>query len=242
MSDRDGVDEFPEPGAGDDPGPENEAGPQNEPLAAGPGGTGPTEGPRRPARPRRPAGGRPLVRTVQPWRAAAIVVVAVAVGIAVLARGGAGGRLNAALATKPTTTHHVVSTTSVPPATVTTVPTTTTTTLPPTSVKVLVLNGWTTAHGALYFQKKLQAAGYDTLAPNDATASNIKSSEVLYSAPKYQPNAAAIAASLSVPATGVIAETATDESAVPSALLPQAVVIVVIGEDISSQVPAGYSG
>lgn len=186
--------------------------------------------------------GRPIVRTVQPWRAAVIVVVAVAVGTVVLARGGAGPRLGTVLALKPSTTNHVPATTVARTTVPTTVPTTTTTTLAPSSVKVLVLNGWTTPHGALFFQKRLETAGYDTLAPNDATSASLKTSQVLFSAARYQPNALAIAASLAVPASEVTAEAPADESAVPATLLTQAQVIVVIGQDISNQVPAGYTG
>lgn len=221
------------------------SGPRDQDLNEGPAAAEDGEGLGTATSPRRPASGaRPPMRAVRPWRAAAVVLIGLAVGIAVLARGGAGSiptavthQVRTTAAGAPRTTHHVVRTT-VP----TTVPTTTTTTLAPASVKVLVLNGWTTAHGALYFQTQLRNKGYDTLAPNDATSSDIKTSEVLYTAPHYKANALAIASEMAIPPSAVMVEASTNDSVVPPTLLPQASVVVVIGQDISNQVPAGYTG
>jgi hypothetical protein len=184
-----------------------------------------------------PGGGHPAA-LAKPFRAFLVVLVALVVGVAVLARQGSAPKVTAATEPSTTVAHNARVTTTVP---ATTLPPTTTTTVPPSSVKVLVLNGWTTAHGALYFQKKLQGEGYDTLAPYNATSSSIKTSQVLYASSPYRVNAADIARQLQVPASGVRLASPSDASAVPSNLLGQAEVIVVIGEDISNQVPANYT-
>lgn len=184
-------------------------------------------------------GGRHPAAVAKPFRAFLVVLLGLVVGVAVLADQGSSPKVTAATGPSTTVVHRAAVTTTTVPAT--TLPPTTTTTVPPSSVKVLVLNGWTTAHGALYFQKKLQAEGYDTLAPYNATSSSIKTSQVLYSSSRYLVNAADIAQQMQVPASGVRLASPSDASAVPSNLLGQAEVIVVIGQDISNQVPPNYT-
>ena len=110
-----------------------------------------------------------------------MVIVAVVIGVLVLARmstpGSTAATTSSSTAT-PTTAASAGTTTSI--ATTTTVATssTTTTTVAPSTVTVLVLNGWTTAHGALYFQMKLSKQGYDTLAPNNAATNTVKLSKI----------------------------------------------------------------
>ena len=124
----------------------------------------------------------------------------------------------------------------------TTVPTTTTTTVAPSGVTVLVLNGGTTEHAALYFQTKLQDEGYDTLAPSDATTDNNKLTEVLVNKSAVEANALAMAKALSVSPSAVMAPTPQNDAAVPADDLRAADIIVVVGLDISAQVPQGYDG
>ena len=73
------------------------------------------------------------------------------------------------------------------------IPATTTTTLPPSSVLVLVLNGWQTEHAALFYKNQLAPQGYDLRAPADAATDDNTVSEVFYVHPQYEPNAIAIA-------------------------------------------------
>ena len=86
--------------------------------------------------------------TSQPFRAALVVVVAVAIAVGVLVRMSPAHSSSS----PPGTTHPAaVTTTTVPTGTPTTSPavvtttSTTAVTAPPSTVTVLVLNGWTTA-------------------------------------------------------------------------------------------------
>lgn len=192
-----------------------------------------------------PGGGRPRgPGAAQPFRAVLVVVVAVLVGVGVLARMSPPHNTAAAAGRVTTTVPRTTGTTSRPTTSSTTVltSTTTTTTVPPASVVVLVLNGWTTAHAALYFQKKLAADGYDTKAPTNALSETNKTSTIFVVKPQDQANGLAIARSLGVPATAVIAPAPSNDSAVPASELNVADVIVLVGGDISTQVPPGYKG
>lgn len=192
----------------------------------------------------RPAGGRS--GAVQPFRALAIVALALVVAVVVLARMPTSPARPAAARSGPTTTREATSTTTAPSATSTTAttlpPTTTSTTLAPSSVTVAVLNGWTTAHGALYFQHQLSARGYDTRAPANAVTDTNKTSAVFFTSVAYRANALAVASFLGLPATSVLAPTASNDAAIPPYYLSGTDIIVLIGADISSRVPANYGG
>jgi hypothetical protein len=175
-----------------------------------------------------------------------VVVVAVAIGVLVLAR------MNAPRSTAATTSSGTSTTTTVASArstttstTSTTVPTssTTTTTVAPSTVTVLVLNGWTTPHAALYFQTKLSKQGYDTLAPNNAATNTVKLSEILIAkGTAKSTNAYQVAGIVGVGPSQVEKLSPANDTAVPASMVSLADLIVVVGEDISHQVPAGYSG
>lgn len=105
-----------------------------------------------------------------------------------------------------------------------------------------MLNGYTTAHGALFFQKQLAAKGYDTRAPANALTDTNKTSLVFYTSPAYRANALAIAAELSLPATAVVAPTTANDTMVPAYYLSGTDIILMIGADISARVPANYTG
>ncbi len=175
-----------------------------------------------------------------------MVVLAVVVGVFVLARTGSAPTTVATRLT-PTSARTTVPVTKVsqPSGVVTTSTTTTvapTTTLPPSKVTVLVLNGWSVNHAALFFQHKLVAAGYDTLAPSNATSEGSKTSQIFVVSPVDNANALAIASLLGLPSSAVMTPTAANDTAVPATLLHQADLVLVVGGDISNQVPAGYHG
>ena len=190
-----------------------------------------------------PHRGRP--GAVQPFRALAIVALAVVVAVVVLAR-MTTSPAKAVAAHSPSATRTTIPATRAGPTTsttTTTVPaTTTSTTLAPSSVTVAVLNGWTTAHGALYFQHQLAAQGYDTRAPANAISDTNKTSEVFFTSVAYRANALAIASFLKLPATSVLAPTTSNDVAVPPYYLSGTDIILLVGGDISGRVPAGYGG
>jgi hypothetical protein len=105
-----------------------------------------------------------------------------------------------------------------------------------------VLNGWTTEHAALYFQKKLAGDGYDTLAPNNALNEANTTTSVFVVSPADSATGTAIAELLGLSASAVVAPSATNDSAIPASVLHQADIVVVVGGDISKQVPVGYKG
>lgn len=168
-----------------------------------------------------------------------MVLISVGIGIAVLARmGGGHGTAAASTTTVPPTVAAGTTTTS----TVTgTSAATTTTTVPPGNVTVLVLNGATTEHAALYFETKLHEAGYDTQAPNDATSDTNALTHVFVFEPAAHYNALAIATALGVPSAAVVTPSVANDSAIPSADLHTSDIVVVVGADISKQVPPNYA-
>ncbi len=154
-----------------------------------------------------------------------------------------GGTHRSAAAT--TTAHHptTTATTLAPPVVSSVATTTTSTTVPPTGVKVLVLNGYTKYHAALYFKNQLAALGYDTLAPMDAVTSTNLTSTLFVVNPADRDNALALARSpLGLPASAVVAPSPTNDSAVPPARLHLADLVLLVGADISGRVPARYNG
>lgn len=172
-----------------------------------------------------------------------MLVLAVVVAVAVLAR------MSSSPTTAASSTHHnttttpakVAATTSTTAGTTsTTLPATTTTTLPPSSVLVLVLNGWTTEHAALFYKNQLAPVGYDLRAPADAATDDNTVSEVFYTHPQYEAVAASIAARLGLLPSRVLAPIPADDSALTTADIAAADVIVLVGEDISGKVPVGY--
>ncbi|MGP8206444.1 MAG: LytR C-terminal domain-containing protein [Acidimicrobiales bacterium] len=185
-------------------------------------------------------------RPFQPLRAALVIVLAVVVGVFVLDRTG-GTPTTAATHLPPTSArttvpHTPVTTPKVVTTSTTTTTTTPTTTLPPSKVTVLVLNGWNVRHAALFFQHKLAADGYDTLAPTNATSETNKTSQLFVISPGDGANALAIAAFLGLPSSTVITPTPANDSAIPATMLHQADLVLVVGGDISKEVPNGYNG
>lgn len=182
------------------------------------------------------------MRAIQPLRAVLVILLAVVVAVVVLARMGTSH--GTAAITRPTSTP--ITSTSVPSSTATTTATTaptlsTTTTVAPSSVTLLVLNGWTKEHAALYFETELNGFGYDTLAPTDAATDTNKHSALFVVHSAYESNALAIAESLGLSPSVVVAPKASNDSAIPAGDLSKADLVFVVGQDISGRVPPGYS-
>jgi LytR cell envelope-related transcriptional attenuator len=185
-------------------------------------------------------------RNSQPLRAVAVVVVAVVVGVLVLARMSTPGSTAPTTSSSTGTATTAVSgrtTTSSTTSTTVATSSTTTTTVAPSTVTVLVLNGWTTPHGALYFQAKLSKAGYDTLAPNNAATNTVKLSMIyICKGTAKSTNAYQVAGIVGVGPAAVVHPTPQNAAAVPPSMLQVADLVVLVGQDISGQVPAGYTG
>jgi cytoskeletal protein RodZ len=186
-------------------------------------------------------------RTSQPLRAVLVVIVAAAIGVLVLARmstpGSTAATTTSTSSSTATTSASVGTTTTSTTPTATSTSSTTTTTVAPSSVTVLVLNGWTTPHGALYFQTKLSKHGYDTLAPNNAATNTVKLSKILIAKGTAEStNAYQVAGIVGVGPAAVEKLTPANSAAVPANMTRLADLIVLVGEDISHQVPAGYTG
>ena len=177
-------------------------------------------------------------------RAVLVLMAAVLVAVVVLARLGGTHTSGALPVHQTTTTVHkgAARTTTSTSTTVVGVSTTTSTTIPVASVVVLVLNGWTTEHAALFFKNRLATFGYDLRSPIDAATSDNKTSSVFYVHARYEPSALAIAGELSIPSADVVAPASTNDSALTTTDINSADVIVLVGENISGKVPVGYKG
>lgn len=152
-------------------------------------------------------------------RGAGLLAIAVILGIVLLnsSDGGDFDTVSAGGKTKDTKV-----TTTLAPAT-----TTTTVALrPPAEVKVLAANGTTTKGLAGKFKDKLSAAGYNALAPTDATTKPVTKS-VVYFAQGYQGEAGAVATAVGLPATAV----APMPAKLPVLNLQSANILVVVGND-----------
>jgi hypothetical protein len=158
-------------------------------------------------------------------KAVALVAVALVIGAVLLHRNG--GSVNISAAGGSTTTVKKSRTT-----TTTTTTVETTTTVPPSrapsSVKVLVANGTSVGGQAALYSNKLHATGYDTLASTNATA-HVQAT-IVYYAPSFQSEAAAIALLLGVQASAV--KPLPAQGQVPVANLQGANILVVIGPDL----------
>jgi hypothetical protein len=149
-----------------------------------------------------------------------LVGIAVVVGIVLLHRVGGGTTRVAAK----------VTTTTVKPggtATTVTTPSTTAAVRPPAQVKVLVANGSGVTGLAGLVATRLHSAGYDTLASVNATQRVATS--IVYYAPGYDREAAALAQTLGLPPTAVQAL----PTPAPVASLSSANILVVVGPDLA---------
>jgi len=155
-------------------------------------------------------------------RGAFLLVVAVVLGI-VLLQAADKGTSSRGLTTG---THASAPTTTVP--TPTTLPT-----RAPADVKVLAVNGTTTAGVGSRVSDKLRTAGYNVLAPTDARRKPVASSSVYFTV-GYQSEATVIADLLGLQSTAVQPMPATP----PVADTRAANVLVLAGQDLARALPA----
>lgn len=163
--------------------------------------------------------GAPGGERISLGKALVLLVVAVVVGVVCLQVGSRPtvDTGNASAATTTTTTAPSRPTT------------TTTTTAPNPAVKVLVANGGAVNGAAGFFTAKLDAKGWSTLTPTNATP--VTASAVYYATGQQQP-AEAIATSLGLAST-VVKPLATST---PVEGVTGADVVVIVGPNLSSQV------
>ena len=159
-------------------------------------------------------------------RGAGLLAVAVILGIVLLnaADDPAPDRVSAGTAEEDDPESSVSSTTS----------TTTAVTVParaPQEVKVLPTNGTAVKGVAGKARDRLQAAGYNALAPTDAQ--RVTSSNVYFTQPDFEREAQAVAEALGLPATVVTAFPTAPP--LPVADGRGATVIVVVGPELAQQ-------
>lgn len=169
---------------------------------------------------------------IQAGRAAVLIGVAVVIGFLLLHRSPGSTSVRTAFprsSTRPDTVGHTGAgfggsgvTTS------TNSPTTTATLKDPKNVKVLVANGTGSAGLAGRVSATLRTDGYVTLTPTDSTQK--VTATVVYFAPNYGPEAAALAAKLSLPRSVVSAM----PTPAPVTSLGGANVLVVAGPNLAS--------
>lgn len=172
-------------------------------------------------------------------KALAVLVVALALGVYLVDIGGPHTPASASSRTSSSGSHSGSHTPSGTPGTTTptTQPATTTTSPggahPSSTVKVLVANASQTNGIAAYYSSKLSAAGWGTLVPVTAAAS--ETSSTIYYATGDQADALAIAATLGVASSAVEAMAA---GVVPVNTTGNAQVVVLAGDDLAAKVPS----
>lgn len=171
-------------------------------------------------------------------RGALLLLVAVVLGIVLL---------NKTDDTPQTTVEQRATTTTARKSTTQNSVFSSTTTVPPlqphnaAAVKVLSVNGTTMVGIAGRAKEVLLAAGFNTLSPTDAKTKPQKTTSIFY-AVGYQADANVMATLLKAPATAVKPMPANPASLVKDdRSVAQAHVIVVVGEDIASSLPASKS-
>jgi len=185
------------------------------------------------ATPHEPPGGPHGIRIV---RAALVLLIVIVIGAVLLPSATRGPRLPAA---SNTAAHHG---STAPTSTTTTRPSVTTTTLAPvphSSIKVLVANGTTTAHGASEVRTWLTSHGFDTAAfpPYNTTIS--ESVDAVYVVGNgTRAMALEVAAALTLGPSVIVSTTATP----PVSTSTGADVVVVLGNDLASRADAGTLG
>jgi hypothetical protein len=151
-------------------------------------------------------------------RGALLIAIAVILGLVLLQKVDTGKGASTSLKSNTPTT-----------AAPTTAPAITTTTRPASAVKVLVANGTTTTGVALQVKQILATAGYNALAPADATAAAkaARRNTIVYYAPGYDKDAVKVASHISVPPP----PTSPMPNPLPVSDLKTANVLVLVGPD-----------
>jgi len=154
----------------------------------------------------------------------AVTLVAVLVAVLLLHHAGSA----ATTKTGTPTTKPTKSTTTVPNVIGTGSTSTTQPPVPPAQVRLQVLNGVGTGSYAGQFSAKLHASpGYNTLAPDNATGT-VGSSSIYIITAGYLPEAEALATTLGVSKSIIVATTPPPSTApIPAADLPKADLVLV---------------
>ncbi len=168
---------------------------------------------------------RPTEPTVNPARGAALVVVAVVIGLLLLRNGLDTSEV--VTSTKPDKS----GSTSTDKSGATGTTTTTAPARSPAKVTVIVLNGTPTGGAAGKYSTALASAGYQMLKPGDA-ATKIPATQVFFT-PGYEREAAAVALAAGAPATLTPAALPTP----PPGDVGAANVVVVVGTDLANVTP-----
>jgi len=179
----------------------------------------------------RPTGG--TGGTVHVGKAAAIIVVAALIGVLVLYKdGGGSSSLSAAERAALTASASAGNTTTTAAKNTDNESTPTTAALrAPAEVKVVAINGTTTPKLGAKATTKLQASGYNALAPGDAKTKSATATSVIYVVTAgYEREAAAIAAIFGLPASAV---RAVPSPAPSTAIKPGVNIAVFIGTGIT---------
>lgn len=187
----------------------------------------------------KPGPDRPSGPAWSPLKALVVLILAVALGVYLIAL-GSGHHAPASAATSGTTTRSGTQSTppssTVPPSSTTTTTTTTTPSgaQPSPTVKILVANASQTNGVAGYYSQKLSAAGWGALTP--VTATTAESSSSVYYATGRKGDGLAVAAALGI-ATSAVQPLGSTRAPVVGAT--QAQIVVVVGDDLAARAPAG---
>ena len=175
-------------------------------------------------------------------RGAVVLVVAIVIGLALLARGGGGGDDDDASDT--TEARETTESTQFDGSDDTLAPinseSTTASSVPsdtraPEEVTVIVLNGLNTRVDGIagLNDEKLKTAGYVTLNPGNATTKT--ATTTVYATPEFQADAEAVAAILGLPDASIVEKPA--EPLGPGA--ERADIVVVLGDDAAGAADSG---
>ena len=179
---------------------------------------------------------RPTEPTVNPARGAALVVVAVVIGLFLLRNGldtseaitsNPGSDGSAADGSDTSTDEGTDGTT-----------TTTIALREPIDVPTIVLNGTSTGGVAGAYSDALASAGYTLTNPDGANADTPTETTIIYFAPGFEAEAAAVATLIGAPVTSVPAALPTT----PPGPIASAQVVVIIGTDLAGITPTTVVG
>lgn len=171
-----------------------------------------------------PPSGPPRGGGTHAGKAALVIAVVVVLGWIVLHHGP-----NARLAPSAASTSRTTTAATLAPST------TSTTIVPPASIKLQVLNGTGSGNLATQWSNKLRSSpGYDTLAPDNATA-KVSQSEIFVLTPGYLPEAYALATTVGLSPSAVNTTIPAPASApIPTSERSKANLVLVIGPDLVS--------
>jgi hypothetical protein len=192
-------------------------------------------------------GGGGLVRdgATQTGRAVILIVVAVVVAVVLLHHdkpaevSASTTTRNSSATTTPRSATTIASSATTTPSTV---PATTTSTVPVADVKVLVLNGASFSEPlASEFTNQLKNKGYDTLTPNNASAT-VQSSAIYVITHGFTAEAEALASSLGLPPTAVKTQVPTGPPLNSGITGTGANLVLVVGPDLATSASSASSG